>query len=225
MVLDHIAAASNVSFRPGKGDFYFAKTEWTGFPLWLVKPTTYMNNSGLAIKQLFNLLQPDQPEKLVIYDDFHLPFGQLRFRARGSSGGHNGIKSIISELNSEVFDRLRIGIGAADNDAIDHVLSVFTEEENAVLPDILKLAADGIGLWLQSGIEPAMNIYNRRLISAEDAKEDAGGSADEENTPSSVWLQYADRPVSDVIAADPNKKNILLTHIKTILSRFKTWTK
>jgi PTH1 family peptidyl-tRNA hydrolase len=176
MLLDYIAEKNQASFKAGKGDYYFADTVISGQSMRLVKPIAYMNNSGLALKQVLEGMQPDIPQWLAIYDDFHLPFGQLRFRERGSAGGHNGVKSLICELNSEFFDRLRIGIGAAGEDAIDHVLSIFSETEQSALPGILQKATEGVGVWIGNGLETAMNTYNRRIEYDESSEQENAGN-------------------------------------------------
>ncbi len=164
--LDFIQQKHNIPFNPGKGDYYFAETGIAQEDVLLVKPVTYMNRSGLAVAQAlehFDLLPEDV---LIIYDDFHLPFGVLRFRARGSAGGHNGMESVIYHLQSEEIRRLRIGVGQPVEDDVDFVLSNFTEKEQEALPDILKATYDGIKTWLKYGMNEAMNRYNRQVLSS-----------------------------------------------------------
>ncbi len=128
------------------------------------KPLTYMNLSGNAAARLMrhHHLAPDRV--LVVYDDIALPLGGLRFRAGGSAGGHNGIKSLIEYLGTEAFPRLRLGVGAAPENAgmVDHVLGRFTPEERAEVEKILEIAAEGVNYALSAGLEAAMNRYNRR---------------------------------------------------------------
>lgn len=164
ILLDYIQSQFEIPFSPGKGDYYFCKVYYSGNPVLLVKPTTYMNRSGLAVYQVLKYFPIEADDILVVYDDFHLSFGKLRFRAKGSAGGHNGIKSIISHLHSEEFDRLKIGIGSAFDDSVDFVLSKFAKDERKEIDSVMKTAYDGIKVWLESGVEEAMNEYNRNVL-------------------------------------------------------------
>ena len=163
ILLDHIQNSYNVPFRPGKGDYYYCDLRISGERVMLVKPTTFMNNSGLAINQFLNYYKVDVNDSIVIYDDYHLPFGSLRFRQNGSAGGHNGIKSIIAHLGTKEFDRLKIGIGGQFKDPVNFVLSRFAKKELSDLEEILPEAFNGIKLWLKSGIGSTMNDYNRSI--------------------------------------------------------------
>ncbi len=130
----------------------------------LAKPLTFMNLSGNAVARLgrFYKLHPNQI--LVVYDDLDLPVGKIRFRKEGSSGGHNGIKSIIEFLSTKDFPRLKLGIGAADQKetVIDHVLGKFSANEAEELEKVLAIAVDGVNCALSGGMDQAMNQFNRR---------------------------------------------------------------
>jgi PTH1 family peptidyl-tRNA hydrolase len=128
----------------------------------LLLPLTYMNDSGLAVSQAARWYQVAPTDILVVYDDMDLPFGRLRLRPDGSPGGHNGVSSIITHLGSQRFARLRVGIGRpAGRTSVGHVLSLFTPEERTVLPELTRVAAEAASVWLDDGIERAMNLYNR----------------------------------------------------------------
>jgi PTH1 family peptidyl-tRNA hydrolase len=127
----------------------------------LLKPRTYMNLSGTAVREAINWYKTSLEELLVVVDDIDLHFGSLRVRARGGSGGHNGLKSIIAELQSDAFPRLRIGIGRGPGNATRQVLSRFTSEEERVLPSVLETAADCVLEWERHGVIAAMNRCNR----------------------------------------------------------------
>jgi PTH1 family peptidyl-tRNA hydrolase len=99
-------------------------------------------------------------ELLVVADDFALPFGKLRFREAGSHGGHNGLRSIIEELGTEKFSRLRVGIGEPGRGAVDHVLSRFSPDERTRLPILLDAAADAVEAWAREGTSKAANRFN-----------------------------------------------------------------
>jgi PTH1 family peptidyl-tRNA hydrolase len=130
----------------------------------LAKPLTYMNLSGNAVARLLRHHRLGPSRLLVVYDDTALPVGSLRFRAGGSAGGHNGIKSIIASLGGEAFPRLRLGIGPAPpgEELVDFVLGRFSPEERVEVEKILEIAAEGVSYALSAGLEAAMNRHNRR---------------------------------------------------------------
>ncbi len=130
----------------------------------VMKPTTFMNNSGDAVEEaaVFYKIPPERI--LVIYDDISLDVGRLRIRGKGSDGGHNGMKSIILRLNSDNFPRIRIGVGEKPNkdyDLADWVLSRFTKEEGEKLETALSNSAKAAELIVEGKINEAMNLYNR----------------------------------------------------------------
>ena len=165
--LDYIQSKFKIPFRPGKGNYYSGRISLSGKDILLVKPTTYVNRSGLAVTQILDHFPVEVDDILVVFDDFHLTFGELRFRARGSSGGHNGIRSIIYHLKCQEFDRLRIGIGSAFDDSVDFVLSKFTKDEQKEIEPLMQIAFDGFNTWLEKGIEKAMNDFNRNFLDTE----------------------------------------------------------
>jgi PTH1 family peptidyl-tRNA hydrolase len=126
----------------------------------LVQPQTYMNDSGLAVREIVNWYRAPHDQVLIVVDDLDQPFGQIRLRAKGSAGGHNGLKSIFSQLGSSDVPRLRIGIGRGPNQTIAHVLSRFSPEERAELDDVIGRAADDVMLWSERGALEAMNLIN-----------------------------------------------------------------
>lgn len=131
----------------------------------LIKPKTYMNMSGVAVKSLLNTFKIKIPTQLlVVCDDLDLPFGTVRLRPGGSDAGQKGLRSIINTLNTTEVPRLRIGIGRAPADPVDHVLSTFTMEEEKELPKILEWAADSVEYFVRYGVERTMNWYNRNIL-------------------------------------------------------------
>jgi PTH1 family peptidyl-tRNA hydrolase len=128
----------------------------------LAKPQTFMNRSGPAIASLVERLAVATEQVLVIYDDMDLPFATLRLRARGSAGTHNGMRSVLHALGTQDVARLRIGISqAGPGNAIDHVLSAFSPEEQPIIQEAIERAADAALAWSNEGAEAAMNRYNR----------------------------------------------------------------
>lgn len=126
----------------------------------LVKPLTYMNLSGKAVKALKNWYKIGLENLIVIYDDMDLDLGCLRIRAHGGTGGHKGMVSICESLRSQEFPRVRIGIGRAPIARIQWVLGEFTQEEDMVIETAVKKAADAIECWVKKDISTAMNFYN-----------------------------------------------------------------
>ncbi len=137
--------------------------------VYIVKPLTYMNLSGEVIPYLRRRWRVAPEDLLVIFDDMSLPVGKIRLRSKGSSGGHNGVKSIIQHLGTQDFPRLRIGIGqppssAEENGAVDYVLSRFSSRELAILEQARTLAVDAALAFVRDGIQAAMSAFNSRAI-------------------------------------------------------------
>ncbi len=162
MVVDAIARDAGVLIEKKQCQALTQTATWAGAKILLVKPQTYMNLSGQAVQELLHYYKDRIEDLLVIHDDLDLPPGQLRFKRNGSAGGHNGIKDIIAHLNSQEFDRLKIGIGHGRGDAKAYVLSPFPGEEKQAIDEAVARAVDAVRLWLTDGIAPAMNQYNRK---------------------------------------------------------------
>ncbi len=130
----------------------------------LAQPVTYMNLSGESVRELVDFYKVPPQNIIVIYDDISLEVGQLRIRKKGSAGGHNGIKSIISHLGTDEFPRIKVGVGdkPKDWDLADYVLSRFQPEEQPVIREALKDSSEACKMIITSGVEAAMNIYNRK---------------------------------------------------------------
>jgi peptidyl-tRNA hydrolase, PTH1 family len=139
-----------------------AKSERAGEKLLLAEPQTFMNASGEAVGALLNFYRVSLPELLVIVDDADLPFGEIRLRPRGSSGGHHGLESIEQHVGSREFARLRVGIGRKDErrEITNHVLGKFSPDEAKLLKKVLGRAADQSECWAREGVEKAMNRFN-----------------------------------------------------------------
>jgi len=162
MVVDRLAAAEGVVFRSvPQWQGHMAKLPGSGTVL--LKPQTFMNLSGRAVRQFlaYHKWTPDQ--MLVVHDDAALPLGTLRFREKGSAGGHNGIKSILEHLGSDGFARLKLGIGSSPSDAmVGHVLGAFTPEERPLLENMLAMALEAVQVARSQGIAAAANRYHPR---------------------------------------------------------------
>jgi peptidyl-tRNA hydrolase, PTH1 family len=140
----------------------------------LLLPQTYMNESGESVAPCVAFFKIPTQQVLVVCDDINLPFGRLRFRPRGSDGGHNGLKSIIWALRSEEFPRLRIGIGRSGPDAIDHVIGNFNADEEAALGEILQRSVDGVETFVRDGADAAIAAVNAFGGGLPDAEPEAG---------------------------------------------------
>ena len=161
MVLDRLA--DRAGWGGGGKERDAARVIWgrfEGLDLELVKPLTFMNESGLAVRKVLARGHAPLEDLLVVADDFALPFGRLRLREAGSAGGHNGLRSIIGELDSQKFARLRVGIGEPSRAAVDHVLSTFRPEERADLERVIEAAADAVIDWARDGASRAANRWN-----------------------------------------------------------------
>jgi peptidyl-tRNA hydrolase, PTH1 family len=162
MVLDRLADRAGWDGRGRNRDASaVVGGRFRGLDVELVKPQTYMNESGLAVRKVLARERAPLGELLVVVDDFALPFGKLRFREGGGPGGHNGLRSIIGELGSEAFSRLRIGIGAPDGRFVDHVLTKFEPDERQRLDELLEAAADAVEAWAREGTNKAANRFNQ----------------------------------------------------------------
>ncbi len=128
----------------------------------LLMPLTYMNESGLAVRRCSAYYKVPAAATVVVADDVALPFGQLRFRTKGSSGGHNGLKSVEAHLGTQEYPRLRVGVGnREDTELADYVLGEFTGEEQRLLSDIVERSVHALELWLTEGAETAMQEANK----------------------------------------------------------------
>ncbi len=164
MVVEALAENHQQAFRAGKGDYLISEAfriAPSGEELVLIKPLTYMNNSGQAVRHVRDYYKLAIEQFLIISDDFQLPFGKLRLRAQGSEGGHNGLRSIITHLGAQNFARLRLGIGevTAANNA-DYVLSTFSKAEAEPLAEMIQRACDAVLDVATYGVSYAMNKYN-----------------------------------------------------------------
>jgi len=159
-VLDRFAEKRSLAFQAGKGDYLFAKKD----DLLCLKPTSYMNNSGEPLSHAIQFFKAKHEDILVIYDDIDLQFGNIKFRKGGGSGGHRGIESIIYQLRSKDFNRLRIGI-ATDEEmrpSEQYVLTPFNKKDEVLKNEIIDKACDGIEYFLTYELTETMNQFNKK---------------------------------------------------------------
>ena len=163
LVLEALCAQQKVLLRNSASNHgMLAKVVIDGNDCSLLMPMTFMNNSGLSVKKLIDRTGGCLEDVLVICDDLTLPFGKIRIRPSGSAGGHNGLKSIINDLGSNQFSRLRMGIDSPKSvdGTVDYVLSNFTPVEKKALPDLINHALDCVTCWVTEGAAVAMNRFN-----------------------------------------------------------------
>lgn len=160
-VIDTLARHPSVNAFREKFESLVAEGRVDDETLLLVKPQTYMNLSGRAVRALLDFYKLSPQQLLVVCDDIHLPLGKLRLRARGSHGGHNGLRDIQLHLGTEEYPRLRLGVGEpAIGEAVDHVLGRFRASEQPIITEAILRAAQAVECWALQGIEAAMNRFN-----------------------------------------------------------------
>lgn len=165
-VIDTLAGKYNISVDGRKNRALIGKGIIEGKKVILAKPQTYMNLSGESLGGLVDYYKVDEEsEFLVVYDDISLDVGQLRIRKKGSAGGHNGMKNIISHLGTEVFPRIKVGVGEKPKkyDLADYVLSRFSKEERAIMEEGFQKAVEAVEMILRGEMEEAMNKFNRKV--------------------------------------------------------------
>jgi PTH1 family peptidyl-tRNA hydrolase len=152
----------NLEFVAGGGDYFRCDTVVSSVKIVLLKPTTYMNRSGIAIRQIVEAESLSPEEILIVTDDFNLPLGRIRLRMSGSDGGHNGLASIIYHLGTEEFPRIRLGIGPVPEGvpAEEFVLERFKQSEVAPAEKMVERAAKAGSTWLEEGFEKSASIFN-----------------------------------------------------------------
>lgn len=168
-VLDALALQSGKDFIPGKGEYYVLETTFDGEEVALLKPTTFMNGSGLAVAQAIERYGIDAAsDLLVVLDEFQLPLGAVRVTSTGGDGGHNGLASVIGALLTDKFGRLRCGIDRkfGPGEMVDYVLAPFAADEEPVVASMVVKARDVARAVIAQGLVRAMNQYNAREQSA-----------------------------------------------------------
>ncbi len=160
-VIDVLSAQPGVTAARERHESLIAEWRCDAETVLLVKPLTYMNLSGRAVRAVLDYYKLSPQDLLVVCDDMSLPLGKLRLRPRGSHGGHNGLRDIQQHLGSDAYPRLRIGIGPPPpGDAVDYVLSRFRAAEQPVIDAAIQRAADAVICWVREGLAAAMNRYN-----------------------------------------------------------------
>jgi PTH1 family peptidyl-tRNA hydrolase len=159
-VIDFLAQGPGVGRFQGRFQAQIAETVEGLHKVLLVKPETFMNLSGQCVRHLVDFYQLPLEDLLVVCDDINLPLGKLRARARGTHGGHNGLRDIQNHLGTAGYARLRIGVGAPREDAIDHVLGRFAPSERPLMEESIATATQAVLTWIHEGIDACMNRFN-----------------------------------------------------------------
>lgn len=159
-VLDVFALHHNIEILMKQCKALVGSFNYSNEKIILAKPQTFMNESGQSVGELARYYGIEPSDIVIVYDDMDLPLGKIRIKPVGSSGGHNGMKSIIQHLHTTEYPRIRIGIGHQGN-AINHVLSRFSKKDREVIDFSVNRAVDALDMIVEQGLEPAMNAYNR----------------------------------------------------------------
>ncbi len=166
MVVDELSRRLKCSWKPGKSEYEFSQKIVADIRVVLVKPLTFMNNSGEAVLDVLEHYPTPLRKVIAIVDDFTLSLGRIRVRTKGSDGGHNGLRSLIYHLNSNDFPRIKCGIKREvmppKSEMSDFVLSPFDEEEKKLAEKMIYDAADCVEEFVRSGIGHAMNVFNKQ---------------------------------------------------------------
>jgi PTH1 family peptidyl-tRNA hydrolase len=162
-VVDLLAEKHKTKFKGGKGEYFYCRLEVEGKEVCLLKPLTFMNNSGQAVFDSLRFFNLTPPELFVICDDVNLPLGALRIREKGSDGGHKGLRSIIYQLGTEEFPRLRLGIGSLPEkmDLEDFVLEKFKKEEEKSVEELIQRGLQAVESSIALGVRESMNRFNK----------------------------------------------------------------
>ncbi|MFR7765485.1 MAG: aminoacyl-tRNA hydrolase, partial [Anaerococcus obesiensis] len=167
ITIDYLARKYSIDVRKIKFKSLIGQGVISGQKVMLVKPQTYMNNSGEAIREIYNYFDFDHDKLIVIYDDIDIDFGSIRIRKKGSAGTHNGMKSIIYNLEFDDFPRIKVAVGKKPSymDLANFVLSGFSKQEAKIIEEEVKLTSDAIEMILEEGIEKSMSMFNsKRLV-------------------------------------------------------------
>lgn len=161
-IIDQLSENLNIPLNQAKFKGLYGTGLVKGEKVFLLKPLTYMNSSGESVRALMDYFHINLEDIVIIYDDLDLPVGKIRLRLKGSAGGHNGVKSVIAHLKSQEFKRIRVGINHPTNGQpiVDYVLTPFTKEEQEMIYDAVKKAAEACEACLVKTFQQVMNEYN-----------------------------------------------------------------
>lgn len=159
-VIDNIAKEYNIEINRQKFKGVYGEGFINGEKVILLKPSTYMNLSGESIREVVDFYKLTNEDVIVIYDDISLDVGRLRIREKGSAGGHNGIKSIIAHLGTDIFPRIKVGVGQPNVDLVNYVLGKFSDKEMEVLSESIDASTKAVSEMIKDDVKTAMNKFN-----------------------------------------------------------------
>ncbi|NMM62158.1 aminoacyl-tRNA hydrolase [Clostridium sp. P21] len=159
-VIDLVSSKYNISINREKFKGVYGEGNIASEKVILLKPSTYMNLSGESIREIVNFYKISNEKIIILYDDISLEVGRLRIREKGSAGGHNGIKSIIANLGTDVFPRIKVGVGQPKSELVSHVLGKFNLEDREKISKVFDASADAVEYMIRYGIVEAMNKFN-----------------------------------------------------------------
>lgn len=158
--IDLISNKYNIAVNREKFRGMYGEGNICGSKVILLKPSTYMNLSGESVREVVNFYKIENENIIVLYDDISLDIGRLRIRSQGSAGGHNGIKNIISNLGTDVFPRVKIGVGQPNGELVAHVLGRFSKDDAEKLKEVFIATVESVEVIIDKGIKEAMNRFN-----------------------------------------------------------------
>ena len=163
LILDYFAQNQSIKFRAAKGDYYFSEGDLIQVHYFLIKPSNYVNNSGVVALQFLEKHKIDPSDLLVVCDDVNMKMGKLRVRRSGGDGGHNGLASLIYHLNSNQFPRLRVGIGSdyKEGELSSYVLDDFSEDDDKIFEAVLNDSSFLVEEFISGGIEAMLNANSK----------------------------------------------------------------
>ena len=163
LILDYFAQNRSIKFRAAEGDYYFSEGDLNQVHYFLIKPSNYVNNSGVVALQFLKINKIDLSDLLVVCDDVNMNMGKLRVRRSGGDGGHNGLASLIYHLNSNQFPRLRVGIGSdyKEGELSSYVLDDFSEDDDKIFETVLKNSSFLVEEFISGGIEAMLNANSK----------------------------------------------------------------
>jgi PTH1 family peptidyl-tRNA hydrolase len=168
MVLDRLSVVSGISVTRKKFSGLYGEGDWNGEHVLLLKPQTFMNLSGQSVSHALHFHKLSIRDLVVIHDDLDIPFGRAKLKEGGGHAGHNGLRSLVSELGGGGFVRVRVGIGRPlHGEAADYVLGNFARSELALLPNLIDNIVDLLALYIREGMSKTMSLYNKRDLLAE----------------------------------------------------------
>lgn len=172
LILDYFTQNRSIKFRAAKGDYYFSKGDLNQVHYYLIKPSNYVNNSGVVALQFLKINKIDLSDLLVVCDDINMNMGKLRVRRSGGDGGHNGLASLIYHLNSNQFPRLRVGIGSdyKEGELSSYVLDDFSEDDDKIFETVLKNSSFLVEEFISGGIEAMLNANSKLYNNDSSAK-------------------------------------------------------